>query len=338
VSALRVGVIGCGFFAQNQLNAWAEIDGVEIAAVCDRQRDKAEAAAARFGGAVHTDAQAMLAGERLDFVDIATTVESHRALVELAARHGLAAICQKPFAETLEDGEAMVEACRAAGVPLMVHENFRWQRPMREAKRLLEEGAIGAPFYADINFRHRFDVYARQPYLAEVERLSIMDVGLHLFDLARFFLGEVTSLHCRTQRLNPRVRGEDSFFTSFRHASGAVSACTSSFYSLRHPDPFPQTLGRIEGSDGSIDILQDYRVVLHQPGGSRVIDADPPVPAWGERPWHVVQESVGTIQRHWVECLRTGREPETSGADNLRTLRLAVLAYESAAEDRAIAL
>jgi D-apiose dehydrogenase len=72
---------------------------------------------------------AMLAAEKLDFVDIITTVESHRPLVELAAGHGLPVICQKPFALDMADARAMVEACERAGVPLMVHENFRWQSP-----------------------------------------------------------------------------------------------------------------------------------------------------------------------------------------------------------------
>ena len=331
---LRLAVIGCGFFAQNHLQAWRSMPDVQIAAVCDRDADRARATAATFGvAAVHDDAEQLLAGESLDFVDIATTVESHRALVELAARHGVAAICQKPFAETLDDGRAMVAACRAAGVPLMVHENFRWQRPFREAKRLVDDGAIGAPFFANFAFRHRFDAYRTQPYLAEVERFTVMDVGLHLFDVARFFLGEVASVHCRTQRLNPIVRGEDSFLASFRHRDGGVSTCSCSFFSRRHPEPFPQTLASIEGTEGTIDILPDYRLVLHWAKGPETVDVEPPVPPWGEKPWHVVQDSVIAIQRHWVDCLKAGTEPDTSGADNLNTLELAMLAYDSAADD-----
>src|SRR3546814_17922291 len=85
----------------------------------------------------------MRAAERLDFVDIATTPPSHRALVELAARHGVPVICQKPLAATLADAEAMVAACAAAGVAMMVHENFRWQAPIRALKAVIAEGRIG---------------------------------------------------------------------------------------------------------------------------------------------------------------------------------------------------
>ena len=334
---LRAAVIGCGFFAQNHLNAWRSIADVDLVAVCDRARDKAEAAAASFDiPSVYEDAEHMLAQAAPDFVDIVTTSETHRPLAALAAGHGAAVICQKPFADTLADGQAMVDACRQAGVPLMVHENFRWQRPFREAKRLIDDGAVGRPFYGSFAFRHRFDAYRTQPYLAEIERFTIMDVGLHLFDLARFFFGEVAGLHCLTQRLNPAVRGEDSFLVTFRHHGGAVSTCGCSFFSRRHPEPFPQTLAAIEGTDGTIDILEGYRLRLHRHEGVEEIDVEPAVPAWGARPFHAIQDSVAAIQRHWVDCLRAGIPTETSGEDNLKTLRLAMLAYESAERGAAL--
>src|SRR5207244_627607 len=75
----------------------------------------------------YSDAAALFANETLDFADIATTVGSHRPLVEMAAANRVPVICQKPFAPTLADAKAMVKACADAGVPLMVHENFRWQ-------------------------------------------------------------------------------------------------------------------------------------------------------------------------------------------------------------------
>ncbi len=65
---------------------------------------------------------------------------------------------------------------------------------------------------------------------------------------------------------------------------------------------------------------------------------DPGLRSWTERPWHVVQDSVFRIQRHWVECLTAGKEPATSGADNLETLKLVFAAYESAETGRAVAI
>src|ERR1700743_149634 len=125
---LRGALIGCGFFARNHLNAWRDLEGVEIVALCDADAGRLEVAGRDFGiERRYTDAAQMLRGEKVDFVDIATTVASHRPLVELAASHRVAAICQKPFAASLEDAQAMVVACEEAGVRLMVHEHFRWQ-------------------------------------------------------------------------------------------------------------------------------------------------------------------------------------------------------------------
>src|SRR5690349_7753009 len=105
---LRGALVGCGFFAENQLHAWAEIPGCRIVALCDRDPDRLARAGRLFGvAALYRDAAEMLGAERLDFLDVATTVPSHRPLVELAAAHRLPVICQKPFAATLEDARAM---------------------------------------------------------------------------------------------------------------------------------------------------------------------------------------------------------------------------------------
>lgn len=336
---LRGTLIGCGFFAENHLNAWRMIEEVELVAVCDRDRAKAEAAARRFGiPRVYEDAEAMLAEERPDFVDIATTLPSHRPLVELAARHRVAAICQKPFAAGLEDARAMVRACAAAGVPLMVHENFRWQQPLLAVRAALDEGWAGTPFFGRVMFRHGFDIITNQPYLALDERYIIMDVGLHLLDVARFLFGEANRLYCRTARIDQRLRGEDTATMLLDHANGMTSVIELSTATRTDPEPFPETLLRIEGTEGTIELLQGYRLVLTGPGRREERSVDAPLLPWAERPWHVVQDSVLAIQRHWVDCLREGREPATSGADNLRTLELTFGAYDSAESGQAVTM
>lgn len=334
---LNGGLIGCGFFARNHLAAWREVEGARIVALCDRDPAKAGAMGEAFGVArCYSDAAAMAAAERLDFVDVVTTVESHRALVEAFAARGVAVICQKPFARDRAEGRAMVDACARAGVPLMVHENFRWQSALMAVKAAVAEGEIGAPTAARISFRHAYDIYAGQPYLATEERLAIMDLGIHLLDLARYYLGEATRIACRTQRINSRVRGEDSVAILLDHASGAASFVDFSFFTRLHPDPFPQTLVRIDGTDGCVSLEAGYRLVVDGRRGRREENVEPPVPAWGARPWHNIQDSVRAIQRHWVACLRDKREPDTSGADNLKTLALVERAYESAAAGRAL--
>ncbi|MRX52082.1 gfo/Idh/MocA family oxidoreductase [Paracoccus sp. S-4012] len=332
-------LIGCGFFARNHMHAWTDLPGARITAVCDTDRARAEAFARDFGVAsIYTDAAEMLAAERPDFCDIATTPPSHRALVELAAPHARLLICQKPIADTLEDARAMVAACEAAGAALVIHENFRWQAPLVRMKAVIEQGGIGTPRHGRFEFRHKWDVYAGQPYLAEFPRLAIMDVGVHVFDLARHFMGEAAAITCETQRRNPRVAGEDAFTVLTRHATGDVSVCDVSFHSRYDPEPFPQVWARVEGDEGTIELLPGHRLVIHGEAGRVEEDGEPPVPAWGERPWHVVQDSVRRFQAHVIDVLDGRTMPQPSGADNVRTLALCLAAYESAETGRRVTL
>ena len=327
-------LIGCGFFARNHMAAWAELPGVEIVAVCDRDPAKAETYARDFGIARWgVETAEVLAEVRPDFVDVATTVGSHRALVELAARHARLVICQKPFAETMEDARAMIAACEATGAMLAVHENFRWQRPIREVKALLEGGAIGAPRWLRLSFRHGYDIYANQPYLAEVRDLALTDIGLHLFDMVRHLMGDVERLSCEVQRRNPKVAGFDAFQALLRHGSGAVSSVECSFHSVMTPDPFPQSLLVVEGDGGTIEVTEGFRLRLHRGGG--VVEerkVEPPCPVWGARPWHLIQESVLEFQRQAVAALEGRGTVEPSGAHNLGTLEMVLAAIRAADE------
>lgn len=328
---LKGALIGCGFFAQNQMHAWAEIGGVEIVAVCDRDEARRAETAARFGVARHyADAGEMLDAEALNFVDIATTVGSHRLLVEKAAAAGVHVICQKPFAETMVDARAMVAAVEAAGKVLMVHENFRWQSAVRAAIVALREGAIGTPFFGRVSFRSGYDVFSGQPYLATDPRFIIQDLGIHTLDIARALFGDVASLAASTRRINPAIRGEDVATMLLDHVGGVTCVVDCSYATRRVPETFPETLLEIDGDRGTLRLDAGYRLVIQRDGAEEVRDVTPPLLAWAERPWHNIQESVRTLQQDFVDCLREGRSPETSGADNLRTLALVEAAYASA--------
>lgn len=333
----RAGVIGCGFFSANHLHAWHQIEGVELAAVCDLDRGKAEGAAKKFGvPKVYDDVAAMLSLENLDFVDIVTTMPTHRPLAELAASHGVPMIVQKPFAPTIEDCRAIVEAATAAGVPLMVHENFRFQTPLKAVRAVLDEGVIGKPFFGRITWRTAFDVYANQPYLAEEERFLILDLVIHLLDVDRFLFGEVDQLTCRTQSIKLGIKGEDSATLLLGHESGLTSVVDATYSSRRDPDPFPETLIEIDGTKGSIRLDYGCKLAVVSPSGTERTMVEPVLLPWAEKPWHGVQESVLATQQHWIECLRHGREPDTSGADNLKTYALCEAAYSSAAGGRTV--
>ena len=324
----RFALIGCGFFAQNHLHAWAQTPDVELVATCDIDADSAQQAAQTFGGRAYTDAAELFANEELDFVDIATTPPTHRMMVELAAQHGVAAICQKPLAWDMNDAKAMVEAMAEKGLPFMVHENFRFQYPMRKVKEVLDSGAIGRPFFGRISFRTAHDVYSAQPWCMDAERMIIADVSVHQFDLTRFFLGEPERLFTDAIRVNPKIKGED-VATIVLHLPGATCIVDTSYESKSDHNTYPQTFVTIEGTEGTVTLGPDYHLQVVSPEGVREERLAIPDHSWTSEPWNCIQDSVVNVQRHWVDCLTSGATPETNGADTLRVLDLTLGAYQS---------
>jgi predicted dehydrogenase len=269
----------------------------------------------------------MFSRERLGLVDIVTTMPTHLPLVEMAVRHGVPTIVQKPFGQTLAEVRQMVDGARDAGVFLAVHENFRHQKPMREIARLIAEDTIGTPNWARISFRTPYDIYAGQPYLLTEKRFVLLDLGVHVLDIARVFMGEVTHLTSELQSRKPGIKGEDTATMLCRHAGGAVSVVECTYESKAWPDIFPETRLEIEGPRGSLHLKAGSQIEIHRDGRVEKLDADPEVLPWAERPWHLIQDSVLSTQRSILAALREGREAPTSGADNLKTFALCEAAY-----------
>ncbi|MDX3926453.1 MAG: Gfo/Idh/MocA family oxidoreductase [Shinella sp.] len=336
---LKGALIGCGFFAVNQMHGWADAKGAGIVAICDRDPERLKIVGDQFGiERRYSDADELFADGGFDFVDIATTVASHRPLVEMAAAHKVPVICQKPFALSMDDAKAMVAACDRAGVLLMVHENFRWQSPILKAKAAIDSGAIGEVFWGRVSFRSGYDVFSGQPYLATGKRFIIEDLGIHALDVARFLFGDATAVTARTRRVNPNIAGEDVATMLLDHAGGITSVVDCSYATKLPVEPFPETLLEVDGSKGTLRLSQSYRLTVHSPDGTEVSDVSPPLLSWASQPWHNIQESVALIQQHWVDCLKEQREPATSGADNLKTFALVEASYLSATEDRTVPL
>jgi len=336
---MKIALIGCGFFAENHLHAWADIDGAEVVAICDVDPDRLAQVGERFKIARrYASAEALFAEGEFESVDIATTVPTHRTLVEMAARHKVHAICQKPFASNMADARAMVDAFDGAGKVLMVHENFRWQSAVRRVIDELRAGTIGTPFFGRISFRSGYDVFSGQPYLAEGERFIIEDLGIHILDIARALFGDVDQLAATTKRVNSAIRGEDVATMLLSHTGGVTSVVDCSYATRRAPETFPESLIEIDGEEGTMRLDAGYSLAVQTSDGTQVLDLTPPILPWASKPWHNIQESVLAIQEHFVACVATGTGPETSGADNLRTLALVEAAYLAAAEGRTVDL
>jgi D-apiose dehydrogenase len=341
-SPLRFAVFGAGFWAPYQLAGWREVGGVECIAIYNRTRKKAEALARRFGiQAVYDDPARLLKEVRPDFVDNVTEVGGHKPLSLLCARARVPTICQKPLANSYADAATIVNAFRRTKTRLFVHENWRWQTPVRQLLKLLVAPSIGIPLRARLTMVSGFDVYASQPALRALDRFILTDLGTHLLDVSRVLFGEARSLYCRTARsLAPRVRGENLATVLLTMGKFDTHVTVELGYA-RTPleastrEVFPQTLAFIEGTHGSIELAADY-VVRLTTKGTQVTRHPPPRYTWTDSRYEVAQASIVPCCADLLEGLRGERGGQTTGEDNLKTLRLVFAAYESARTGRAI--
>jgi D-apiose dehydrogenase len=335
---LRLGIIGAGFWARFQIAAWRELEGVEIVAIANRTRAKAEALAAEFGiPAVYADAADLLRAARPDAVDIITDVGTHAAYAALAAQHGVAAICQKPMARSLDEAQQMVAGAQAAGVALLIHENWRWQTPIRALKGLLDSGVIGRAFRARILFCSSFPVFDNQPALRDLEQFILTDIGSHILDTARFLFGDARRLYCQSAQVNAGIRGEDVATVMLQHGD-LTCTCEMSYASRLEHERFPETYVLIEGERGSLELGPDYWLRTTTAAGTHAQRCPPPRYAWADPAYDLVHSSIVPCNANLLAALRDRRPAETTAADNLRTVELVFAAYASAASGRAIDL
>ncbi len=335
----RFAVIGCGFWSQYQIAAWEEVGGVELVAVYNRSREKAERIAERFGvPKVYDTAEELFENERLDFVDIITNVETHEKFTLMAARYGVPVICQKPMAPDLESAARMIKACKEAGVPLYIHENWRWQLPIRALKKKMDEGVIGKPFRARVIYSNSFPVFENQPFLAELEQFILTDMGTHILDVVRFLFGEVKSLYCQTAKVHKNIKGEDVATLSLKMKSGVHVTVELSYASKVEHDRFPETFITVEGEAGSLELAPDYWVKVTTREGTMAKRVEIPYYPWVDSRYEVVHTSIVEANRNLLAALNNEQEAETTAEDNYKTLELVYKAYESAERNTVIEL
>ena len=337
---LRFAIFGAGFWARCQLAAWREVGGVECVAIYNRSRDKAEAFARDLGiPAVYDDAEKLLREVKPDFVDNITEVGGHKPLSLLCAKHRIPCICQKPMAALLKDARQMVAAFAKAKTPFFVHENWRWQTPMRALINALRAGVIGTPFRARLTFTSGFDVWANQPALGELEQFILTDMGTHVLDTARACFGEAGSLYCQLHKtLRPAVKGDNvaTLLLSMGEARTSVVVELAYAKTPLERECFPQTLVFVEGPLGSIEVTDDYWLRVTTKKGTHGRRHAPPRYAWADPRYDVAQSSMVACHRDLLAALRGEGSGETTGADNLKTMDLVFGAYDSAQRDAVV--
>ena len=337
---LRFGVIGAGFWAPFQIGGWQDVPGAKCVAIYNRTVSKAQKVAQAFGiPAVYEDPEEMLDREKLDFLDVITDGATHCKYVLMAARHKQPVICQKPMANTLAEAEEMVRACREAGIPFLVHENWRWQAQIREFKNVLASGEIGAPFRARIFLVSGYPVFDTEPSLKDLEEYILKDLGTHLLDVARFLFGEADRLYCQTHQIHKGIKGEDVATVMMHMGNRTTVTCYMGFAgNYLENDVFNQTLIFAEGDKGSAELDRNYWIRITTQSGTRSKRYPPAYRPWMLPDYIASHSSIARCNAHLLQALRGEGKAETTGEDNLKTMRLTFAAYESARSGNAVRL
>lgn len=239
------------------------------------------------------------------------------------------------MASTLEDARGMLDICRQQKVKLFIHENFRWQAPVRAVQETLASGIIGRPFKARVSFCSAFPVYENQPFLKDLEHFILTDIGSHVLDVCRYLFGEAKSLYCITQRVNKDIKGEDVANVLMQMESGLHCFAEMSYASILEKESFPQTLILIEGEKGSVRLGHDFEIKISTVHGTKSRVIQPKLYDWVDPAYAVAHSSIVDCCRDILTGLQGGRA-ETTGDDNFRTVQLLWAAYASAKTGKAI--
>jgi len=333
----KIGIIGCGKIAQvRHIPEYAENPHVELAGYYDLNHARAAEMAQKYGGKAYDSYQALLANPEIDAVSVCTANASHAEITIAALKAGKHVLCEKPMAATLQECEAMVQAARESGRFLMLGHNQRLAKAHVKARQLIEQGIIGDIISFRTTFGHGGpETWSIDPgqdvWFFDKERaaMGVMgDLGIHKTDLIHFLTGQTiveTTAHFST--IDKRCANgdpigvEDNAFCIYRLSSGAVGTMVAS-WTFYGPEDNSTVL---YGTRGIMRIYDDpaYSIKVTSGEGETILfDID-------RIQTNESQTKSGVIDA-FVDCLVNNRQPEISGEEALKTMRVIFASIESA--------
>ncbi|GAA4189751.1 Gfo/Idh/MocA family oxidoreductase [Microbacterium oryzae] len=352
---LRAGVVGIGWAGQQHMAAYAAAADVELVAIAGKEEAiRAELAATYGVSRTYADWEEMIAHGDLDVVSVAVPTFLHAPITIAALGTGAHVLCEKPIARTGAEGQAMVDAARAAGRILEITFNHRRRGDIEAIRAAVEDGTIGRPYHARAIWLRRAGIPALGSWFTNAEMSGggpLVDLGVHVLDWTLHLMGEprVTAVSAVTHsELGPRGLGgsgavkhgtgsayevEDLATALLRLEGGGSIVLETSWASHRStPDQFGITL---YGTDGGADLS----VVDYAPSGELTIytgdgemSLDTPVVAPPGRGHAAVVE---TFLSHVAD---PSSWPTHDGSIGLSRARIVDACYASAAAGREVAL
>lgn len=334
----RLAIVGSGFFSQFHVEAWARLDVTPVG-ICSLDASTAEAHAARLGGVpVFSDVADMLRAASPDLVDVITPPETHLGIIRQTLAAGIATICQKPFCGGLAGAREAARLAEESGVPLIVHENFRYQPWFAEIKDRLNVADLGDVYGASFRLRpgdgQGPDAYlARQPYFQTMPRLLVHETLVHLIDVMRYLFGEVTGVYATLRRLNPVIAGEDAGLIVLDFECGQQVTIDGNRLVDHAAKNRRLVMGEmvVEGSGAVLSLDGDGGIQSRAHGENTAVD----VPYdWQDNGY--AGDCVYRLQADILRCLETGQSPPNKAGAYVRNLELVEAVYQSAADGRRI--
>jgi predicted dehydrogenase len=326
---VRLGIVGCGRMGERRAKS-AAAAAAAITAVTDADAQRAELLAKRHGAMLERSWDSLVVRPDVDVVVVSLPNALHRPVALAAFAAGKHVFCEKPLAGSVEDARAMVDAARRAGKHLKVGSNLRFFPNVQKAKELLDTGAIGAPLFLRCWIGHDGWNVASDTWFRDAAQAgggTFLDNGCHVLDIARWFMGEVTSCTGMLQTAHhPIAPLEDNAFGIFQTAAGRT-ICIQASWTEWNGYMFLE----IYGADGYLRVDsrgKSCSVALGRRGAAEELFD------YG----HLPPTSYDAEMQDLLAALRAGRAPEPTGVDGLRAVEMAHGVYQAARTGRHVEL
>lgn len=327
----RIAVVGGGFFAQFHYDAWARLD-VDVVGVCDLDISVAQSRAEAYPNCkAYDDVGEMLGEQALDLLDIVTPPTTHLAIIKQASAAGVPVICQKPFCGGIEGGTEAAKLMEASGVPIIVHENFRFQPWYSEIKSQLDNDALGDVYEGTFRLRpgdgQGPEAYLeRQPYFQQMPRFLVHETLVHVIDVFRYLFGDVVSVYADLRQLNPAIAGEDAGVIILTFSDGRRAVIDGNRLVDHAAKNRRLVMGDmwIEGSDSVIRLNGDGDIYRrpHDSNTENPVSYDWQNNGFGG-------DCVYLLNKHVLDCLSKGTTPMNTAPAYLDNLRIVEAVYQS---------
>ncbi len=325
-SQLRVGIVGCGLIGRKRA---AALGRDRLVACADLDRRRAEALAGPAGAAVCDSVEDLVRRDDVDVVIVATTHDALAPAAIAAIEAGKHALVEKPAGRTVAEVEAIARAAAAAGRLVHVGFNQRYHPALRRAREIFERGELGPMMMVRGRYGHGGRLGYEREWRADPVRSGggeLIDQGVHLIDLARWFLGDFTEVRGLATTLYWPMTVDDNAFLTLRTAGGQVAFLHASCSEWKNLFSL-EIYGRggklhIEGLGGSygVERLAWYRMLP---------EMGPPETTIWEFPGADTSWNVEWAE--FADDIRLGRTPATGLADARAALAVVEAVYRGGA-------